>query len=118
MADNTRRVKSVEESIRDTDEPEHRLKKNLGALDLMVFGVGVTVGGGLFVLTGSAAKEYAGPALALSFVIAAIGCGLAALCYAEFASTVPAAGPATSRTSSRAPRWRSRRRWRTPATGS
>jgi basic amino acid/polyamine antiporter, APA family len=88
------RTKSVEQSIADTDEPEHRLKKNLGPLDLMVFGIGVTIGGGLFVLTGSAAKEYAGPALALSFVIAAIGCGLAALCYAEFASTVPVAGSA------------------------
>ena len=88
------RTKSVEQSIADTDEPEHRLKKNLGALDLMVFGIGVTIGGGLFVLTGSAANQYAGPALALSFVIAAVGCGLAALCYAEFASTVPVAGSA------------------------
>ena len=68
-----RRVKSIEQSIQDTDEPEHRLKKNLGALDLMVFGIGVTIGGGLFVLTGSAANQYAGPALAISFVIAAIG---------------------------------------------
>ena len=94
MASQLFRTKSVEQSISDTDEPEHRLKKNLGALDLMVFGSGVTIGGGLFVLTGSAANEYAGPALALSFVIAAIGCGLAALCYAEFASTVPVAGSA------------------------
>ncbi len=94
MASELLRTKSVEQSISDTDEPEHRLKKNLGALDLMVFGIGVTIGGGLFVLTGSAANEYAGPALALSFVIAAIGCGLAALCYAEFASTVPVAGSA------------------------
>jgi APA family basic amino acid/polyamine antiporter len=88
------RTKSIEQSIADTDHPEHRLKKNLGAIDLMVFGVGVTIGGGLFVLTGSAANQYAGPALALSFVIAAVGCGLAALCYAEFASTVPVAGSA------------------------
>ena len=88
------RTKSVEQSIAETDEPEHRLNKNLGALDLMVFGIGVTIGGGLFVLTGTAANQYAGPALALSFVIAAIGCGLAALCYAEFASTVPVAGSA------------------------
>ena len=94
MANALFRTKSVEQSIRDTDEPEHRLKKNLGALDLMVFGIGVTIGGGLFVLTGSAANQYAGPALAVSFVIAAIGCGLAALCYAEFASTVPVAGSA------------------------
>jgi APA family basic amino acid/polyamine antiporter len=88
------RTKSVEQSIQDTDAPEHRLKKNLGALDLIVFGVGVTIGGGLFVLTGTAAKQFAGPAIALSFVVAAIACGLAALCYAEFASTVPVAGSA------------------------
>jgi APA family basic amino acid/polyamine antiporter len=88
------RTKSVEQSIRDTDEPGRRLKKNLGALDLTVFGIGVTIGGGLFVLTGSAANAYAGPALAVSFVIAAVACGLAALCYAEFASAVPVAGSA------------------------
>jgi APA family basic amino acid/polyamine antiporter len=94
MASQLFRTKSVEQSIADTVEPEHRLKKNLGALDLMVFGIGVTIGGGLFVLTGSAANQYAGPALALSFALAALGCGLAALCYAEFASTVPVAGSA------------------------
>lgn len=88
------RTKPVERAIADTDEPEHKLKKNLGALDLTVFGVGVTIGGGLFVLTGVAAASYAGPAVALSFVIAAVVCGLAALCYAEFASTVPVAGSA------------------------
>ncbi len=88
------RTKSVEQSIADTDEPEHRLKKNLGSLDLVVFGVGVTIGGGLFVLTGTAANQFAGPAISISFVIAAVACGLAALCYAEFASTVPVAGSA------------------------
>jgi APA family basic amino acid/polyamine antiporter len=88
------RTKPVETAIADTVEPEHQLKKNLGALDLTVFGVGVTIGGGLFVLTGVAAANYAGPAVALSFVIAAVVCGLAALCYAEFASTVPVAGSA------------------------
>jgi basic amino acid/polyamine antiporter, APA family len=91
---NLMRTKSVEQSIQDTDEPEHRLRKNLGALDLVVFGVGVTIGGGLFVLTGTAAKQFAGPAISVSFVIAAIACGMAALCYAEFASTVPVAGSA------------------------
>ena len=88
------RTKSVEQSIAQTDEPDHRLKKDLSALDLTVFGVGVTIGGGLFVLTGQAAASYAGPAISLSFVIAAVACGLAALCYAEFASTVPVAGSA------------------------
>ncbi|MGY1779087.1 amino acid permease [Geodermatophilus sp. SYSU D01036] len=94
MAAESRRVKSVEESIRDTDEPEHRLKKNLSGLDLAVFGVGVIIGTGIFVLTGVVARNQAGPAVAISFVIAGVVCGLAALCYAEFASTVPVAGSA------------------------
>jgi basic amino acid/polyamine antiporter, APA family len=88
------RTKSIEQSIAQTDEPDHRLKKELTALDLTVFGIGVTIGGGLFVLTGQAAASNAGPAIGLSFVIAAVACALAALCYAEFASTVPVAGSA------------------------
>jgi APA family basic amino acid/polyamine antiporter len=88
------RTKSVEQSIRDTEDPEHRLRKDLSALDLTVFGVGVIIGTGIFVLTGEAANGTAGPAVALSFVLAAVACGLAALCYAELASTVPVAGSA------------------------
>ncbi|HZE31629.1 MAG TPA: amino acid permease [Actinoallomurus sp.] len=88
------RTKSVERSIRETDEPGHSLRRELSALDLTVFGVGVIVGTGIFVLTGNVAKENAGPAVALSFVAAGIACALAALCYAEFASTVPVAGSA------------------------
>ena len=94
VAAGTRRVKSVEDSIRDTDEPEHRLKKNLSGLDLTVFGVGVIIGAGIFVVTGVVAQTQSGPAVAVSFVIAGVVCGLAALCYAEFASTVPVAGSA------------------------
>ena len=59
-----------------------------------MFGVGVIIGTGIFVLTGVVAKTTAGPATAISFVIAGVVCGLAALCYAEFASTVPVAGSA------------------------
>ncbi|MFI0711513.1 amino acid permease [Streptomyces inhibens] len=88
------RTKTVEQSILDTEEPEHTLKKSLSALDLTVFGVGVVIGTGIFVLTGKIAKEQAGPAVALSFVVAGVVCALAALCYAEFASTVPVAGSA------------------------
>ncbi|HWK91716.1 MAG TPA: amino acid permease [Luteimicrobium sp.] len=88
------RTKSVEASMADADESEHRLKRDLSALDLTVFGVGVVIGTGIFVLTGLAAKEHAGPAVALSFVVAGIVCALAALCYAELASTVPVAGSA------------------------
>jgi APA family basic amino acid/polyamine antiporter len=94
VAESTRRIKSVEDSIRDTEEPEHRLKKNLSGLDLAVFGIGVIIGTGIFVLTGEVAKTTAGPAVAISFVIAGVVCGLAAVCYAEFASTVPVAGSA------------------------
>ena len=88
------RTKSVEQSIAETEEPDHQLKKELGALDLTVFGVGVIIGAGIFVLTGTVAASNSGPALALSFLIAGVACGLAALCYAEFASTVPVAGSA------------------------
>jgi len=88
------RTKTVEQSIRDTEEPGHSLKKQLGPLELTVFGVGVVIGTGIFVLTGKAAGVQAGPAVALSFVFAGIACALAALCYAEFASTVPVAGSA------------------------
>lgn len=91
---NLMRTKSVEQSIADTDHPDHRLKKDLGALDLVVFGVGVIIGAGIFVLTGTAAASSAGPAVSVSFVIAGLACGLAALCYAELASTVPVAGSA------------------------
>jgi APA family basic amino acid/polyamine antiporter len=88
------RTKNVEQSIQDTEEPEHSLRKSLSALDLTVFGVGVIIGTGIFVLTGQVAKNNAGPAVSLAFVVAGVVCGLAALCYAEFASTVPVAGSA------------------------
>ena len=67
------------------------LKKVLGPMDLVLMGIGAIVGTGIFVLTGTGAVT-AGPALTLSFVIAALACCFAALCYAEFASTVPVAG--------------------------
>ncbi len=88
------RTKSVEQSIRETDEPEYQLKKRLSAVDLTVFGVGVIIGAGIFTVTGRAALQYAGPSIIISFVVGAICCGLAALCYAEFASTVPVSGSA------------------------
>src|SRR5689334_5014342 len=88
------RTKTIEQSIADTEESEHQLRKQLGALQLTVFGVGVIIGTGIFVLTGEAAGAKAGPAIALSFVFSGIACALAALCYAEFASTVPVAGSA------------------------
>jgi basic amino acid/polyamine antiporter, APA family len=88
------RTKSIEQSIRDTEEADHQLRKELSAWDLTVFGIGVIIGTGIFVLTGIAAATKAGPAVSLSFVLAGVACALAALCYAEFASTVPVAGSA------------------------
>lgn len=88
------RTKSVEQSIADTDEPGHRLRRQLGALDLTLFGVGVIVGAGIFVYTGTVAAQNSGPAISISFLVAGIACALAALCYAEFASTIPVAGSA------------------------
>ena len=89
-----RRIKSVEQSIADTDDPDTRLRKDLTWWDLTVFGVSVVIGAGIFTITASTAGNLTGPAISVSFVLAAIACGLAALCYAEFASTVPVAGSA------------------------
>ena len=88
------RTKSVEQSLQDTEDPDYTLKKNLTAIDLTVFGIGVIIGAGIFTLTGRVASQYAGPGVVFSFAIAAICCGLAAVCYAEFASTVPVSGSA------------------------
>ncbi|AGB21795.1 amino acid transporter [Mycobacterium sp. JS623] len=88
------RTKSVEQSIDDTDDPETKLRKDLTWWDLIVFGVSVVIGAGIFTITASTAGDIAGPSISVSFVIAAVTCGLAALCYAEFASTVPVAGSA------------------------
>ncbi|KAA0104714.1 amino acid permease [Mycolicibacterium sp. P1-5] len=88
------RTKSVEQSILDTDEPGTRLRKNLTWWDLTVFGVSVVVGAGIFTVTASTFGNITGPAISVSFVIAAVTCALAALCYAEFASMLPVAGSA------------------------
>ena len=88
------RTKSIEQTLREGDEPEYQLKKSLTALDLTVFGVGVVIGAGIFTVAGRAAHSLAGPAVVLSFILAAVCCGLAALCYAEFASAIPVSGSA------------------------
>ena len=72
----------------------HTLKRSLSAFNLVAIGVGVIIGAGLFSLTGIAAANHTGPAVTLSFIVAAIGCTFSALCYAEFASMVPVAGSA------------------------
>ena len=88
------RAKSIEQSLADTEDPEFKLRRNLTAVDLTVFGIGVIIGAGIFTLTGRVAQAYAGPGVVFSFVIAALCCALAALCYAEFSSTVPVSGSA------------------------
>ncbi|KNX36048.1 amino acid permease [Luteipulveratus halotolerans] len=89
------RTKSIEQSIGDTTEDhEFQLKRRLTALDLTLFGIGVIIGAGIFTTTGRAAQELAGPAVVISFIVGAVCCGLAALCYAELASTVPVSGSA------------------------
>lgn len=70
------------------------LKRTLGRLNLITLGTGAIIGAGVFVLTGRVAAQYAGPALALSFVISGVACGFAGLCYAEFASMIPISGSA------------------------
>src|ERR1700684_2947720 len=76
------------------EQGEHTLKRSLGAVNLVTLGIGAVIGAGIFVLTGQAAALYAGPAVALSFVLAGIVCAFAGLCYAEFASIIPIAGSA------------------------
>ena len=70
------------------------LKRSLNGISLIGLGIGVIIGAGLFSLTGLAAANHAGPAVTLSFVVAAVGCAFSALCYAEFAALVPVAGSA------------------------
>lgn len=88
------RKKSIDALLREAGGKGASLKKELGALDLTMLGIGAIIGTGIFVLTGVAAAEHAGPALVLSFILSGLACVFAALCYAEFASTVPVSGSA------------------------
>src|SRR5579859_5991437 len=87
------------QSIAELHEQESRgnqLRRALTATQLTLLGIGGIIGTGIFVLTGTAAANHAGPALALSFIVAGIGCTLAGLCYAEFAAMIPVSGSAYS----------------------
>jgi APA family basic amino acid/polyamine antiporter len=123
MVNNLFRTKSVDWIVSESEKSEHQLKRALGALDLTALGVGAVIGAGIFALTGTAAagqsfqsrietpvinfisaalsgsavelgRSGAGPAIVLSFIVAAIACGFAALCYAELASMIPISGSA------------------------
>src|SRR5690606_12355665 len=72
----------------------HGLKRTLGKFNLIALRVGAIIGAGIFVLTGQAAAVYAGPAVTLSFIVSAMACTFAGLCYAEFAAMIPIAGSA------------------------
>ncbi len=88
------KTKSYERLIAEASDDEKGLKRTLSAGALIALGIGAIIGAGLFSLTGIAAAEHAGPAVTISFVVAAIGCAFAGLCYAEFASMIPVAGSA------------------------
>jgi APA family basic amino acid/polyamine antiporter len=84
--------KPLSELVNDTES--HGLKKTLGPANLIALGIGAIIGAGLFVRTAAAAANNAGPAVTLGFIVAAVGCAFAGLCYAEFASMIPIAGSA------------------------
>jgi APA family basic amino acid/polyamine antiporter len=86
--------KSLEQLMATPEEGHGTLKRTLGAGSLIALGIGAIIGAGLFVRTADAAGSFAGPAVTISFIIAAIGCAFAGLCYAEFASIIPIAGSA------------------------
>ncbi|AZH84162.1 amino acid permease [Plantibacter sp. VKM Ac-2885] len=88
------RTKSIEDSLADSSVEGRSLKRTLGTWDLMIMGVAVAVGAGIFSVGAKAAGNYAGPSVSLAFILAAVTCALAIMCYAEFASTVPVAGSA------------------------
>src|SRR2546427_5808604 len=93
------RKKDLDSIIRESEVPQHQLKRALGAFDVVMLGIGAIIGAGIFATIGTAAagdasRPGAGPALILSFVLTGVACGFAALCYAEFAAMVPISGSA------------------------
>jgi basic amino acid/polyamine antiporter, APA family len=88
-------TKSIDTLLKECqEEGEHSLKRALGPINLLTLGIGAIIGAGIFVITGQAAAQFAGPAILFSFILAGIACAFAGLCYAEFASMIPIAGSA------------------------
>jgi APA family basic amino acid/polyamine antiporter len=87
-------TKSVSYIISESEGGQHHLRRTLGPGNLIALGIGAIIGAGLFSLTGVAAAQNAGPAVTISMIVAAIGCGLAGLCYSEFSCMIPVAGSA------------------------
>ncbi len=95
MAGNLLATKPIDSILNEANEQgEHCLRRALGPINLITIGIGGIIGAGIFVLTGTAAAQFAGPAIVISYIIAGIGCIFAGLCYAEFASMLPIAGSA------------------------
>lgn len=92
MFENIFRKKDIHLMLSETKGSNDGLKRNLTAANLVTLGIGAIVGTGIFVITGTAAANYAGPGLTISFLISAVGCVMAGLCYAEFAAMIPVAG--------------------------
>jgi basic amino acid/polyamine antiporter, APA family len=87
-------TKPIQELLDDAADTKHGFRKTLTATNLTTLGIGAIIGAGIFVLTGQAAAQYAGPAIVISFIISGIACAFAGLCYAEFASMIPISGSA------------------------
>ena len=94
MANSLFATKSLTKLMDEATSNEHGLKRALTATNLTTLGIGAIIGAGIFVLTGQAAAQYAGPAIVISFIISGLACAFAGLCYAEFASMIPIAGSA------------------------
>lgn len=97
MANNIFSTKSMARLMKETSDEqtgEHTLRRTLGKTNLIMLGIGAIIGAGIFVLTGAAASQHAGPAVVISFVVAGVACAFAGLCYSEFASMIPIAGSA------------------------
>src|SRR6202163_1649889 len=87
--------KPMEKLLNEAQETgENSLRRALGPLNLLTLGIGAIIGAGIFVITGQAAAQFAGPAIVISFILAGVACAFAGLCYAEFASMIPIAGSA------------------------
>src|ERR671911_50735 len=94
MDSNILKTKSIEQLVGDVERGTKALRRTLTAFDLTLLGIGAIIGTGIFVLTGTAAANQAGPGIMLSYVAAGLACAFAALCYAEFAAMIPIAGSA------------------------
>jgi basic amino acid/polyamine antiporter, APA family len=94
MANKLFQTKPIQELLDEAADTKHGFKKTLTATNLTTLGIGAIIGAGIFVLTGQAAAQYAGPAIVISFIISGLACAFAGLCYAEFASMIPISGSA------------------------